>query len=240
MNTRSNRRRLQAISTVLELPTCSVVLERLILPNSTENEAHYDEHQHQAMDLAVNSIPQAASIEKNAMETLPSNDLAQNELQSPVNEAHYDEHQHQAMDTLVNSEISDQTIQNGNRAGDSSSEQIDIKGQRVDYKMVPSRRINQMLLYDNKTKQTFKKNKKYAEKTAYTCCVDRCPSRIIRHNNGQCFYSSDYKPHNHVETAEQTVAINEFKKTLKQKGSNLNYLDKLPTLRSLFQETASE
>lgn len=89
-----------------------------------------------------------------------------------------------------------------------------------------ARRKNQFVLYDEDGKQFYKVNKKYAEKTAYTCCVDRCPSRIIRHSNGQCFYPSDYKPHNHVETAEQTVAVNEFKNTLKQKGSNLNYPDK--------------
>lgn len=105
----------------------------------------------------------------------------------------------------------------------------------------PAKRKGQTVLYDEIEKQSFKKNKKSRSgQIAYTCCVDGCKARIIRHTSGQCFYANDYKDHNHYTTSEKTVADNAVKALLKERAKDLNHIDKLPSLRSIFQDTVSK
>lgn len=93
------------------------------------------------------------------------------------------------------------------------------RGKRANCTFKSSLRKNQKILFDEEEKQSFKVNKRLKmNTTAYTCSENHCPARIIRNDvTGECFYSNEYKAHNHKTTSERTVAINEFKNTLKKR-----------------------
>lgn len=137
---------------------------------------------------------------------------------------------------------------NGN--GDQATEEeaaafVAKPGDPVTFKYVAASRMGQQVFYSIDEKQKYKVNKKNCgsndnKYTQLTCCKDKCPARIWLYESGAIF-APKFKPHNHLDNAEETVKYNAVMEMCKQESATLKLVNgKLPTLDEIFRKNATE